>query len=187
MVQAGELQVAGPLAQFPMPGSRATRRTAALRDRATPRHDSISGFTLLETMVVLILIGVATAIVAPNMVLTTGSHRVVEEARRVHARLAEARSQAIARQRDTRVIVAGGDMYSVSVLDDDGSWVALGESNVTPTGLGLTIDEANAGEIRFQPQGRVDAARTLVISDADHEQTIRVLAGGLVRWQGRSK
>lgn len=187
MVQKGGLQSACPLAQFPTSARRARYRHAAFRARGICRHDSISGFSLLETMVVLILIGIATAIVAPNMVNTTGSHRVVEEARRLHARLTEARSQAIARQRDTRMIIAGGDMYTLSVLNPDGTWTTLGDTNVTPTGVGLTINGADSGEIRFQPQGRVDAPRILVLADADHEQTIRVLAGGLVRWQGRSK
>ncbi len=67
------------------------------------RRGPAAGFTLLEIIVVLAILGVATALVLPAIGRGSETLRLRTEAGRVAALLREARLQAVSRQHPTRV------------------------------------------------------------------------------------
>jgi prepilin-type N-terminal cleavage/methylation domain-containing protein len=141
------------------------------------------GITLIEIMIVMVLVGILAAIAIPRVAGSADPYAAVDEARRIHAAMANARARAIATQRWQRFVLASGGVWKVeeeSPPTGSGTWVATpdsGTSNAT-----VTMDGAGSGTVLYYPRGRVDAPRTIAVTVDGHIQTIDVLASGLVRW-----
>jgi len=152
---------------------------------AGPHGAGSAGITLFETLLVLVLIGILATVTIPSLATSSGSHAVIEETRRVHSALVEARSRAIAEQRDYRFRL-GSSQYQIEFWDGTG-WAAHGAPHDVPESMTAAIGGSAAGSLVFEPDGRVDLPTSIVVENADHEHTIQVLASGLVRWEGRSQ
>jgi len=138
-----------------------------------------TGFTLLELLVAITLIGIVMMIAVPRVASTTMAHEVMEEARLVHERLAMARTQAIAEQTDYRVSVSGGQTLAVDRWDG-AAWTSVYVSD--PLAADLEVDGSADGSIVMQARGMVAAPRTFRLERDGHEAIVRVLASGLVQW-----
>jgi general secretion pathway protein H len=108
------------------------------------------GFTLLEMIVVLVIIGLVLSLIAPNFGRGSGRYAVAATAHDVAAALRLARDQAIARDRPTR-FVAGADGFGAN---------GDGHLRHVPRGITLVVSDAaqtdagsDAGAIRFFPDG----------------------------------
>ncbi len=143
-----------------------------------------SGITLIEILVVLAMVGILAAVTIPRVATSTAPYAVIEGARRVHSALVEARTRAIAEQRDYRLSFAPGEFEIQYWLSGTG-WTTLGVARELPESMTATIDGSTSGAVVFLPHGRVDAPTSIVVEDESHEHTIQVLASGLVRWEGR--
>lgn len=122
--------------------STGANRAAARRDRG--------GFTLIELIVVLAVIGLVLALVLPNVGRGLAPYRLAATARELATALRLARNQAVAENRPTQFVVTSG-AYG---LNDTGHL-----QNV-PQGVALTFLDSErtgpaptTGTIRFYPDG----------------------------------
>jgi prepilin-type N-terminal cleavage/methylation domain-containing protein len=141
------------------------------------------GITLIEIMIVMVLVGILAAIAIPRVAGSSDPYAAVDEARSIHAAMADARARAIATQRFHRFVLAAGGVWRVqeeTPPTGSGTWVATPDSGTADATV--TMDGAASGTIVYFPRGRVDAARTIAVTVDGHTQSIDILASGLVRW-----
>lgn len=149
-----------------------------------PEHDRPwHGFTLLEVLVAITLLGLVALIAVPRVASTTRAHEVTEEARYLHERLAIARTQAIAERTDYRVRVIAGNSIEVERWDGT-TWTSVLVSG--DFDAEIEVDGASDGAIVMQARGMVDAPRTFRVERDEHDAVVRVLASGLILWEEES-
>ncbi|QDF97533.1 hypothetical protein CJ010_13805 [Azoarcus sp. DD4] len=131
----------------------------------TPRMRS-GGFSLVELMVVIALLGIAMAIATPSFTRMIADQRVRAAATDFHTAMLQARSLAITHN------------LNVTVEPNDAGWEAgwsvHPESGASPVydqggvSAGVTVSGGDAG-VTFTPSGRVKAAAALTVtSDSDN-------------------
>lgn len=140
------------------------------------------GMTFVELLLVLVLLGILAAVALPGLATGARSHRVVRQAREVHGALAQARARAVAERRPQRFRVLGDGRYRLEARDDAGTWTAFQTS--LPPEVPVVVAGGSGGTIVFEPDGRVETPATLTVGHPPSRHEIRVLAGGLVRWEG---
>lgn len=154
-----------------------------------PPVRSEEGMTLLEILVVLAMIGIFALVAIPAVSDALQPHKVVEQARRVHAQLGLARARAMAEQKEYRFRVSGGDEYRLEYSEpgaDD--WTTYGGVKaVDGNGVTVAIDGAGTGEVVFKPTGRAGAPVTVRVEDAGRWHEIDVQASGMASWSGSGK
>lgn len=148
--------------------------TMVCRSPLAPRVFARSGFTLIELIVVLVLLSVILAMVAPSLRGWGRSAKVNDAARDVLATATWARSAAISTAVTHRLEIAASDnTLRVSRQEGSGYVPAAGEfGNVHAIASGLRIDVTGGAEggdaIEFYPNGRCTPA-TIRISAASGE------------------
>lgn len=141
-----------------------------------------TGITLVETLTIVVLIGILAAVAIPSLAPSSSPYDVVREARRAHSVLVEARSRATAEQRDYRFSVSAGNSYQVQ-YDNGAGWTAFRTISL-PAGIAMTIGGGDSGAIVFKPHGRVEGPTAIALEDGRAYQRVSILASGLVRWEG---
>lgn len=134
------------------------------------------GFTLLEVMVVLVLIGIITSFA----VLSTGGHndRLVTEARRLTALMELTHQEAILRS-EQRGVRFTGSGYAFSVLDGNGKWQPADDSRLLsrhelPAGLSLQLQvEGQPVDLR---QGEDSLPQVLLLASGEATDFILTLS-----------
>ena len=134
-----------------------------------------SGFTLLEVLVVLVIIGIITAMAVVSTGVLGGDHQMDEEAQRLQAVLAQAREESMLDGRDVglRVDRQGYDFLRYNgrvaawepVVDD-----TLLRERELPEGLNASL-RLEAREIELEP-------RTAPTEDEPAQPQVLVLASG---------
>jgi prepilin-type N-terminal cleavage/methylation domain-containing protein len=140
------------------------------------------GISLIEALIVMVLVGILAAVAIPRVAGTSDPYAAVDEAREIHAAMANARARAIATQLPNRFVLASGAVWKVEQEDpaNPGTWLATADSGTADAAV--TMGGATSGTILYYPRGRVDAPKTIEVSVDGHVQSIDVLASGLVRW-----
>lgn len=138
-------------------------------------HRRVSGFTLLEVLVVLVIIGIVTAMAVVSTGVLGADHQMDEEAQRLQAVLAQAREESMLDGRDVglRVDRQGYDFLRYNgrvaawepVVDD-----TLLRERELPEGLNASL-RLEAREIELEP-------RTAPTEDEPAQPQVLVLASG---------
>jgi prepilin-type N-terminal cleavage/methylation domain-containing protein len=138
------------------------------------------GISLIEALIVMVLVGILAAVAIPRVAGSSDPYAAVDEARRIHAAMANARARSIATQRQYRFVLASGGVWKVEEENPPGTWTATADSGTADANV--TMGGSSSGTVVYYPRGRVDAPKTIAVTVDGHSQSIDVLASGLVRW-----
>ena len=132
-----------------------------------------TGFTLVEAMIIIVLVGLLAAMVGPPMYGYLQSHRLQTGTDRMVSDLQYARSQAVARGRVLRIATTA----TTYTITDPGDGSVLRQQNLD-RGLALAMPQ----QADFYPWGMADAT-VFNLSNSTGGKQISVLLTGIVEVQ----
>jgi general secretion pathway protein H len=137
--------------------------------RARARR-AAGGFTLVELVVVMAVLAVAAVLVAPSIRRGSEGYRVRAGAGQVAALLREARSQAVAHRRPTRVALER--VRPAVTLAWDGEQEPIRRVELSP---GIRLEPASGSDaLTFSPRGLARDARWIVEGPGHRRLAIEV-------------
>ena len=120
------------------------------------RRKSERGFTLLETLVAVGIGGTALAVAVPSMSAALDAHRLTAGLRTTVGAVRAARSVAVTRNAQTRVVVDDtGTAITVQILSG-GSWSTVGDAMVLDSNVAVTSVSPSDGLV-FSSKGTITA------------------------------
>jgi len=131
-------------------------------------HPRNAGFTLIETMITVVIIGILAGLTIPNLMNYFSRSRIRGARTELMADMAYARSLAIARRTTFRMDIAANN-YRI-VQSSDGTTV---RSRTAPNGVTFSTTT----NPQFYPYGLSDAASVIVQSGAN-DSTVNLLPNG---------
>jgi type IV fimbrial biogenesis protein FimT len=140
------------------------------------RRKSVSGFTLIEMMIVIAIIAILTAIAAPNFSNYMIQRRLNGAARQVMSDLMWARMQAVSKNNNFKITFSGNS-YTIEN-------VATGET--TPTKdirtdyYDVSFSDISNNPI-FSPRGTASALATITLTNAGGSKSVCVAITGRVK------
>jgi general secretion pathway protein H len=144
------------------------------------RRSVENGFTLVELMVVLVIVGLMSAVVVFAMPDPRGA--LASEAEKFAARALAARDTAIVTARPTR-LRADGTGYAFDQRHG-GNWVAIADKPFRAEAWGPGVIASPAGEVSFDPAGGADPQIQFILQRNDERVTILIASDGAVRVGG---
>jgi len=146
-----------------------------------PRRKNEAGFTIFEVLVVTIIFSLLAAITAPSFSTVVSAHRLTAGLRKSINAIRVARSAAISRNVQARIVVSGdGKTLSVEADRPGVGWSSIG----TPVVLdgGVTVSAVSpANGLTFTTDGRVTNSVTVTLQNnrGDTKQISVSLLGGV--------
>ena len=139
-----------------------------------------SGFSLIELMVVVSLVGILVAISANSMGQQIARDRVLRSANVAQGMLSEATALAVRRRAPVTVTLSGTSLR----IRDRATSTVLKQRNFGPTfDLRATLVMSPAGGITIFPSGRANAAISITLSGSGASTVVSRTATGIVRRQ----
>ena len=152
------------------------------------RPGSPDGFTLVELMVIMAVIGILAIIAVPSMTALINNSRAAGQAEELVASLQLARAEAI--RRNARVTICAGTAGACSGSTTWGSWTIFGRDNTLAVPVDDVIRDATAsGSVQvsgpaagivYKPSGLIDDEQKLQVAMSGNEWCITVLISGVV-------
>lgn len=121
----------------------------------SPSRSYPAGFTLIEVLVVILIVGILSTLAAPSFRGLIESQRVSNAGYELHALINLARSEAVKRNMDVKVtpVYTAGVVTSIEVtLVSNGTVLA---TKAAPKGVKITPSPSAANGITFKRNGRV--------------------------------
>jgi len=161
--------------------------------RPQDRHPASGGFTLVELVMVLVLIGILAVFAAPKMLSVT-STKSDTFARKLRADIRYAQNLAMSENRRYRVYLntSPGPAKGYAVVNDangNGTWGEAGEIAADPAGggslsialdtgdfVGITVSTPAGGFIEFDSLGRPTAGGGTVLTVSPGGLTVTITA-----------
>jgi type IV fimbrial biogenesis protein FimT len=128
-------------------------------------HRRARGFTLVELMVVLVVVGVLATLAAPSFNRTIESERVKSAATDLYIALSRARSEAITRNTDVTLSPVSGNWALGWQIPDPASTGTLIETHEALKG-NLAIAPSATGSVVYRSSGRVQGTANMNFSIA---------------------
>ncbi len=146
--------------------------------------DAPTGFTLVEMIIVMLIIGIIAAVSAPRMIDALSFHRVESAATRVRADLRLARKCARANSQTQAVqFTVATNSYvlpGISGLDHPGQDYQV-DLHQAPLQANLTFANFGGNQvIVFDGYGLPDNPGTVVLQVGPHQRTVRVASDGFI-------
>lgn len=130
-------------------------------------HDRARGFTIIELMIVIVIVGVLATIAAPSFSYILATMRVKTAASDIHLSLVRARSEAIKRNTNVTVSAAGGWLAGWTVSDGI-------ETHGAITGDSIAITGTTA--ITYTPNGRATPNPARISLTSTHTDVSRCVS-----------
>jgi type IV fimbrial biogenesis protein FimT len=152
---------------------------------ATMRSKSVSGFTLIEVMIVIAIMGILAAIAAPNFRNYMTQSRLKGAARQVMSDLMLARMQAVTKNNEVKVFF-NADGKNYTILDDtnnNGHYDGDPETEVTKniqTDYNDVSFSSNNNPI-FMPRGTATSLPTVTLTNPSGSLYVKVASAGRVK------
>ncbi len=153
-------------------------------NEASPAARELSGFSLFELLVVLVLLSLAAAVVLPSFTSGMEGVRLNTAARDMVTKLKQARSRAIVEQKVFRVVFASPEQEreestAYAITDDYG--VEL-EKIGLPRDFKMILDPRLEPMVSFYPNGRSSGFRLMLENRSQHRLVVEVdTISGLAR------
>lgn len=155
------------------------------------RTTAAGGFTLVELMVTMAVVGILAMVAAPAMTAMIDGNRLTGTASELTASLQLARSEALRRSSSVRIC---GSSDGATCGGDWSRWIVTGTESVT--GAAVTIQDSAAvadsvqvtgpaGGIVFRSSGLIDGEQQLLVcvpsgSLTENQRRVRVMISGTV-------
>jgi type IV fimbrial biogenesis protein FimT len=149
----------------------------------TMQKKTVSGFTLIELMIVIAIIGIMAAIAAPNFRTYMSSNRLKGATRQVMSDLMSARMQAVSKNNKFRLIFDSDGMHYTILNDLNNNNAAdSGEPTVTKniqTDYHDVTFSSTANPI-FTPRGTASLGTTVTLTNTSGVKNVFVAITGRV-------
>lgn len=135
------------------------------------------GFTILEVVITLAILGIVTAITLPSMKVSVPSTGNVElEVMKMVGRIAHARNEAVLLGRPVTIKVENNTV----TYSSDSTEAGATPSPMVGEGASATTTYVSAGSCTFNASGMVDGSSTCnyVVDDGSTKKTITISGGG---------
>ncbi len=119
-----------------------------------------AGLTLLELVLVMLIIGIGLAVVAPTLGRGIGASRVRQTARQIRAAMEYQRVQAV-RSGKEQVLIVDPDQNNYWIGEKD-KVVSVPPENVRLQARGRWVDDEGKVAFRFYPDGMTSGGEVLV-------------------------